>query len=210
VSHDLYTSEKIQHDFEVPGALMPLVLAHPRLLPGETSDEYFLLFEMMVCTIAPDTDIEWLATIDLAWLQWEIQRLRRWKNAIILTNRTKALETALYETHHAAAVPGAITMIWAESKMNAEEIITKPGSHRDLETRLESRGYDTEAINAGAFVHSLVPLAAIEKFLSSARHQVTATLREVGLQREFARRATAAMKRVDADSAPEEPKQIEA
>ena len=51
MSEDLYTPEKIQFDFEVPDDLMPLVVAHPRLLPGETKDEYFLLFNIMVCSI---------------------------------------------------------------------------------------------------------------------------------------------------------------
>jgi hypothetical protein len=210
MSEGLYTLEKIKHDFEVPDVLLPLVVAHPRLLPGETRDEYYLLLDLMVCTVVPDTDIEWLAAIDLAWLQWEIQRYRRWKNAIIMSNRAAALETALCKTHDGAAMPGAMTLIRAESKKHAQEMSINPHAHREVCAKLESHGYDADAINAGAFVHSIIPLATIEKLLSSARHQVTITLREVGFRREFERRAREAMKRIDIDVPAPETKQIEA
>jgi hypothetical protein len=164
----------------------------------------------MVCTVLPDTDIEWLAVIDLAWLQWEIQRYRRWKNAIIMSNRAAALETALCKTHDGAAMPGAMTLIRAESKKHAQEMSINPNAHGAIRAKLESHGYDADAINAGAFVHSIIPLATIEKLLSSARHQVTITLREVGLRREFERRAREAMKRIEIDAPAPETKQIEA
>jgi len=87
VANDSYTAENMKDDFEIPDEVLPLVLAHPRLLPGETRDEFYLMLELMFSTILPDTELEWLTTIDLAWLQWEIQRYRRWKNAIIMSNR---------------------------------------------------------------------------------------------------------------------------
>jgi len=204
VANDSYTPEKMKDDFEIPDEVLPLVLADPRLLPGETRDEFYLMLELMFSTILPDTELEWLTTIDLAWLQWEIQRYRRWKNAIIMSNRTAAVETALRKTHKGAAMSGAMTMIRAESKMHAQEMSINPNAHPDVRAKLESHGYDTEAINAAAFVRSLVPLATIEKFLSSARHQVMMTLREVGLRREFERRAREAIKRIDTNQAPPE------
>jgi hypothetical protein len=169
------------------------------------------MLELMFSTILPDTELEWLTTIDLAWLQWEIQRYRRWKNAIIMSNRTAAVESVLCRTHEGAAMSGATSMIRAESKKHAQEMSINPNAHRDVRAKLESHGYDTDAINAAAFVRSLVPLATIEKFLSSARHQVMMTLREVGLRREFERRAREAMKRIDTNQTPpEEAEQTEA
>ena len=211
MANDSYTAENMKDDFEIPDEVLPLVLAHPRLLPGETRDEFYLMLELMFSTILPDTELEWLTTIDLAWLQWEIQQYRRWKNAIIMSNRTAAVETALRKTHKGAAMSGAMTMIRAESKMHAQEMSINPNAHPDVRAKLESHGYDTDAINAAAFVHSIVPLTTIEKFLSSARHQVMMTLREVGLRREFERRAREAMKRIDTNQTPpEEAEQTEA
>jgi hypothetical protein len=68
MSEDVYTPEMIKHDFEVPDIMLPLVLAHPRLLPGETKHEFFLMLDIMVSTTLPDTELEWLTTIDLTWL----------------------------------------------------------------------------------------------------------------------------------------------
>ena len=204
MANDSYTPEKMKDDFEIPDEVLPLVLAHPRLLPGETRDEFYLMLDLMVGTTLPDTELEWLTTIDLAWLQWEIQRYRRWKNAIIMSNRTAAVESVLCRTHEGAAMSGATSMIRAESKKHAQEMSINPNAHRDVRAKLESHGYDTDAINAAAFVRSLVPLTTIEKFLSSARHQVMMTLREVGLRREFERRAREAIKRIDTNQAPPE------
>jgi hypothetical protein len=101
--------------------------------------------------------------------------------------------------------------IGAESKMHAQEMSINPNARRDVRAKLESHGYDADAINAAAFVHSIVPLTTIEKFLSSARHQIMVTLREFGLRREFERRAREAMKRIDTNPTPPvETKQIEA
>src|SRR5260370_1749899 len=201
----------MKDDFEIPDEVLPLVLAHSRLLPGETRDYFYLMLELMFSTILPDTELEWLTTIDLAWLQWEIQRYRCWKNAIVMSNRTAAVESALRKTHKGAAMSGAMTMIRAESKMHAQEMSINPNAHPDVRAKLESHGYDTDAINAAAFVHSIVPLTTSEKFLSSARHQVMMTLREVGLRRAFERRARAAMTRFDTNQTPpEEAEQTEA
>jgi hypothetical protein len=196
MSDDFYTEEKIKTDFEVPDVFMPLVMAHPRLLPGETKHSFFLLFDVMVGAVFPNTDLEWLATIDLAWLQFEIQRYRRWKGLIIMSNRTSALETALSNTHPGAALVGAGASIIAESKMQAQKMSKDPDAHPGLHSRLEVHGYDADAINAGAFVQSIVPLVTLEKLLFSARHQVTMILREVGLHREFKRRVSRVMKQI--------------
>src|SRR4051812_29769576 len=116
-----YTPERIQEEFEVPSHIMPFILAHPRLLPGETKDSFFALMDMMVCTILPEDDIEWLATIDLGWLNFEIQRYRRWKSIVIAISRGDALFTALSATHPAAAINGAIVMVATESRTQAQE-----------------------------------------------------------------------------------------
>jgi hypothetical protein len=61
------------------------VQAIPRLLPGETDDDFYRLFELVESDLLPDSDMEWLWAIDLAWLWFDIWRYRRWKNAILLT-----------------------------------------------------------------------------------------------------------------------------
>jgi hypothetical protein len=171
--------------------ILPFALATPRLLPGETDDDYYRLFDMMATEILPDTDIEWLWTIDLAWLWFDILRYRRWKNAIILTGRRAALEFALAKTNPEALLIGGMNpLIRGQARMDAEALRVETNKHNPLNARLEAHGYDADAINATAFVQGLDSLATIEKFLTSARRQVAVMLRDVGLHREFARRAS--------------------
>jgi hypothetical protein len=170
--------------------ILPFALATPRLLPGETDDDYYRLFDMMATEILPDTDIEWLWTIDLAWLWFDILRYRRWKNAIILTGRRAALEFALAKTNpEALQIGGMNPLIRGQARMEAEALRVETNKRNPLNARLEAHGYDADAINATAFVQGLDSLVTIEKFLTSARRQVAVMLREVGLHREFARRA---------------------
>lgn len=211
MSEVIYTLKKMQHDFELDDALVPLVLAPPRMLPGETTDEYYFLLETMVNTVLPDTDLEWLATADLASVQWDIRRYRRWKTAIIMGNRPYALEAALCNTHPGYAVPDGMPMIRAQSRMQMQEMSVSSSAHGDLRARLLAHGYDEEAINAGAFVRSSDHILTIEKLLSSARQEVRSILRDVESRREFYRRASEAMKRLDTNpTPPAETKQIAA
>lgn len=191
----IYTAQYLQEEFEVPDVLLPLVLATPRLLPGETDDDYFRLFDMMATELLPDTDIEFLWAIDLAWLWFDILRYRRWKNAIILSSRRAALEFALAKTDpEALEISGMNPMIRAQSRVDAEALRVDTNKRERLTARLEAHGYDVDAINAAAFVQGLEPLAAIEKFLAVARRQVATMLRDAGLHHEFKRRANEAIR----------------
>lgn len=202
---EIYTPEYLDENLQVPDAILPFVQATPRLLPGETDDDYYRLFEMMATEILPDTDIEWLWTIDLAWLWFDILRYRRWKNAIILTGRRAALEFARAKTNPEALLVGCMNpLIRGQARMDAEALRVETDKRNPLSARLEAHGYDADAINATAFVQGLEPLAAIEKFLTSARHQVAMMLREVRLHREFARRASEALNRFLAEKKLEE------
>jgi len=50
---------------------------------------------MMVDDIRPETNIEWLWTLDLVELSWEIQRYRRLKKRILDAHRVAAIEAIL-------------------------------------------------------------------------------------------------------------------
>jgi hypothetical protein len=73
-------------------------LAHyPRVnsVPGERQEDFYLFFAAMIGELLPEPDLEWLLCIDLAWIYWDIERFRRWGNAIIAMNQRSALEEAL-------------------------------------------------------------------------------------------------------------------
>jgi len=191
-----YDTEYFLVDLEVPDYLLPLVMDTPRLLPGERREDYFLFFEAMVTELIPDLDLEWLLAIDLAWIFWEIQRYRRWKNAIILTNRRAALEEALLRTDPAiyAMEPGVVFR--GQVRMKANALDGDPNKDPAVAAQLKDYGYDNDALNAAAFMQGVTALAAVEKFLASARQQLTTTLRETAVRHEFKLRAEQAQKRL--------------
>jgi hypothetical protein len=191
-----YTGAYFQEHLDVPEVILPFALATPRLLPGETANDYYRLFEMMATELLPDTDLQWLWVIDLSWLWFDIMRYRRWKNALILTSRRAALEFALAKTApEGLQIGGMNPMIRAQARVDAEALRVDKNSRNPLAVRLEAHGYDADAVNANAFVQSLEALTAIEKFLTSARHQVAAMVREIRQDCEFVKRANEAINR---------------
>jgi hypothetical protein len=65
------------------------------LLPGESRQDFEAIRRMMVDDIRPETNIEWLWTLDLVELSWEILRYRRLKKRILDTHRVAAIEAIL-------------------------------------------------------------------------------------------------------------------
>jgi hypothetical protein len=202
------TFERLMSELEIPDELSPFVQASILLLPGETEANYLELISMMILDILPDTNIEWLCTIDLATLWWEIQRYRRWKIAIIMTNRAGAVERALFKTDPAYLSLGPEPGIYASARVDAEKWHNDGNQKVQLNLRLKAHGYDAQGINVEAFGRELSSVSAIERFLALARNQVNVLLREIGFRREFARRARKALDERLAE--PSEVKQIAA
>jgi hypothetical protein len=174
--------------FTVPKSVALLVGQSPPLLPDEEEDDWYDLFNAMTEEIAPTTHLEWFAVNDVVDILWDMSRLRLWKHATLVIGRHRALETALLQTQSSAMprhLPSRITL----AKQEAEQWRTNPERRAVLQARLNEAGYDIDGLNAGAMMEALVPLAAIDRFLCSARGQLNATLKELGVQRKFAERA---------------------
>src|SRR5258708_4104726 len=126
-------------------------------------------------------------------------------------SRQGALEAALQVTHTSSFIPKTLPTRIIISRKEAEQWRTDPEKRRELEARLAGRGYDEETLNAGALMEALVPLATIDRFLSSARGQLKAMLKEVYVRREFIERARNALdERVEALQRGAQQKQIAA
>ena len=180
-------SDSPEREIVVPPHLTPFVGVSPQMLEDELEEDYYQLFDMMADEIAPTTNLEWFAVDTVVDLLWDISRLRLWKNAILFVSRQAALETALLRTQHSTHPVGLYRI-----KISREEALewrTHPEKRAVLEARLAEAGYDADALNAGAFIEAQVPLATIDRFLCSARGQLNATLKEIGVRREFAERA---------------------
>jgi hypothetical protein len=183
-----------RRDMEVPKDIAPFVAKCPPLLPGESDMQYYALFDMLMEEVRPDTTTEWLALADIAALCWEIGRYRVWKGSILNIYRRSALETALRDTRRSRGEGfGDAPAFFAIARKEAEEWRTDPEKRKVLDARLAEYGYDEVALNAGALLEAMEPLSKIERFLSSARGQLNAMLKEVYVRREFADRAREAL-----------------
>lgn len=172
----------------IPQRLVPYVGICPALLPGEEEEDFYRLFDIMADEIAPNTSMEWFALADVVDLLWDIGRYRLWKSAILAISRREAEVTALMRTHP-YYVPNARPPKVSYVGQEAQQWRTDPAKREVLEARIAKAGYDDDALNAGAMIEAQVPLATIDRFLSSARAQLNTTLKEIGVRREFADRA---------------------
>src|SRR6202158_6595335 len=80
------------------------ITTSPTLLPGERLEDYEALRGMIVCEIAPQSGIEWLWTMDLVELSWDIQRYRALRYKVLEMYRQNAIESALRRID-AAGIP---------------------------------------------------------------------------------------------------------
>lgn len=195
----------------IPKQLVPFVTRCPRLLPGESEENYHALFDLMVEDIDPVSVTEWLVLVDIVGLFWDISRYRGWKDAILTTYRRSSLEAALRDTHRSHAVMGDVPAIVNIARREAEDWRTDPAKRKVLDARLAEHGYDEEAINAGTLLQGLEALATIDRFLSSARSQLNAMLKGISVRRKFVDRASKALRErvLHAKSQPPKPKQID-
>jgi hypothetical protein len=78
----------------VPAELIPF--SEPSfLLPGENLRDLEAIRQMMIDDIQPETNVEWLWTLDLVELSWEILRYRCLKKRILDAHRAAAIEAIL-------------------------------------------------------------------------------------------------------------------
>jgi len=181
-------SQDRKRKFTVPRGIGLLVGVCPPLLPDEEEEDWCNLFNAMAEEIAPTTKLEWFVVADAVDILWDMARLRVWKHAVLVIGRRRALETALLETQNSID-PIRHTVRIAAAKQDLRQWDTDPAKRDVLKARLDRAGYDVDGLNAKAMMEALVPLAAIDRFLCSARGQLNATLKELGVQRKFAERA---------------------
>src|SRR5712664_3324495 len=91
------------------------------LLPGESLDDYEAIRRMMVEDIRPETNIEWLWTLDLVELSWEILRYRRLKKSILDAHRVTAIEAILQRLDGEGMPPEAMPMVRTRAREAAAE-----------------------------------------------------------------------------------------
>jgi hypothetical protein len=170
----------------LPAKLIPF--SEPSfLLPGESLHDYEAIRQMMVDDIQPKTNIEWLWTLDLVELSWEILRYRRLKNRILGAHRIAAIEAILQRLDGEGMPAEAMPMVRTQARRTAAEWRGDRKAAIEIEARLDRCGFDAIDINAEVFIQARELFDMFDQLMIAAQRRRLGLLREISV--EFARGA---------------------
>jgi hypothetical protein len=162
--------------------------SEPFLLPDESLRDFEILREMMIDEIRPESFIEWLWTLDLVELSWEILRYRHLKYKILAAHRCAAIEAILTRVDGEGMSVEAMPMVRHHARLAAADWRNDLDAAIEIEARLARGGFDQTDINAESFVQAREHFAMLDELMQSAQNRRIALLREISVRREFARR----------------------
>lgn len=164
-------------------------LLKPRLLPGESHADYDALCQMMIDEVAPETSIEWLWTIDLIELSWDVVRYRSLRARVLEIHREAAVESLLQRVDSLGIPPAGRELAQRHTKRNMEQWRDDPIAAGEIEAHLKSYGIDTASINIEVFVKARDLFGMFDSLMHSAQSRRIALLREIAARRAFSRQA---------------------
>ena len=141
--------------------------------------------------------MEWLWTLDLVELSWEILRYRRLKMRVLALDRAAAIEAIVLRVDGEGLPIEAMPMVRQHARRAAADWRTDPQGAIDIEAHLERSGFDQIDINAQAIAQARELLLVFDHLMQSAQSPRVALLREICVRREFAQRARAAGRMLD-------------
>jgi hypothetical protein len=144
---------------------------------------------MMIEEAAPQTSIEWLWTIDLIELSWEIVRYRSHRARVLEIHREAAVESLLQRVDSLGIPPTSREMAQRHTRRNMEQRRDDPTAAAEIEAHLESHGIDTASINIEVFVKACDLFGMFDSLMHSAQSRRFVLLREIAARRAFSRQA---------------------
>jgi hypothetical protein len=161
----------------------------PCLLPGESKGEFDTIRWMIIDDIRPNTSIEWLWTLDLVELSWEILRYRSLKKKILEGFRMNAVEALLQRVDGSGLAAEETASMQTYARRNALQWREDRHAAVEIEARLKRYGFDAAALNAEVYIHARDQLEMFDVLAQRAQQRRMAILREMSVRREFAIRA---------------------
>ena len=140
----------------------------------------------MIDEVQPESFVEWIWTLDLVELSWEIQRYRHLKNRMLEVHRTAAIEAILTRVDGEGMPVEAMPMVQHHARQAAVEWRDDQEAAIEIEARLARSGFDQLDINAEVFVQAREHFAMFDQLMQSAQSRRIALLREISVRREFA------------------------
>jgi hypothetical protein len=159
------------------------------LLPGESRRDLESIRQMMIDDVQPETNMEWLWTLDLVELSWEILRYRRLKQRVLAVYRHSAIRAILLRldgdgmpAEHVQQLEFQVERITAEWRDDVNAAV-------EIEARLRQHGFDDTVVNAEVFSQTRDLFAMFDGLMHAAQNRRMILLREISIRREFAKRA---------------------
>jgi hypothetical protein len=168
--------------FSVPTGLEAFARP-PSLLPGESLVEYQTLRDAIFGEIVPQGGIEWLLTLDLVELSWDIQRFRLLRQKTLESYRQRAIEQTLRRID-CAGIPAAFeNAATCYTKQNALSWRQDREAAAEIEARLAAYGFDQNTIDTEVYVQAREVFFLFESLLNSAQQRRIFLLREINHRR---------------------------
>jgi hypothetical protein len=165
------------------------------LLPGENRQEFEIIRDMMIDEVRPQSSIEWLWTLDLVELSWEILRYRGLKQRILDEYRQAAIKAILLRLDGAGIPAADVATLAAQSARSAEQWHEDPEAATEIEARLRRHGFNETSVNAELFCQARDAFATFEKLLHAAQGRRIRLLRAINARRAFSKRLAKAPQR---------------
>jgi hypothetical protein len=124
------------------------------LLPGENLHDFESIRAIIIDDIKPQSGLEWLWTMDVIDISWDIVRYRSLRQKVLETYREAAIESVLQRLDLAGISNDFLQPARKYTKQNAAQWRADPQAAAEIEMRLASNGIDTEAINLEVLVQS--------------------------------------------------------
>jgi hypothetical protein len=172
------------------GAQLALIY-EPRLLRSESQARFRVMRDAIVAELKPSNAIEQMWICEIIHGEWEMQRLREFKDLILTSARGPALKNLLSIALNASGA--------ADIDELAERFFTNKGVRKKVLDKLRQYGMTEASIDAEAFRHCLDELGEINRRLAelSSRRDKNLQLLEdyrAGLARPTHRREGSAVR----------------
>jgi hypothetical protein len=187
VSNNGRTLQAYQVPSQMPSELNAFLEPSP-VLPDEDLKDYEFIKQMMIDDVSPQTNMEWLWTLDLVELSWEIIRYRRLKQKVLEVYREAAIQSVLQRLDGAGMPAGAADNVHMQTKRNAEQWRSDRGAADEIEARLARHGFDLTSITAEVFVQARDVFDMFDGLMQSAQSRRLMLLREINIRREITKR----------------------
>jgi hypothetical protein len=173
--------------FQMPSEFHAFLEPSP-LLPGEDLKDYEFVRQMIIDDVAPQSNIEWLWTLDLVELSWEILRYRRLKQKVLDMYREGAIQSILQRLDGASMPPEASCKVLMQTRRNAEEWRNDREAAAEIEARLARHGFDVLSVTAEVFVQARGLFEMFDNLMQAAQSRRFTLLREINIRRALGRR----------------------